>query len=251
MVKSHVSSSKSGFLCEPSNIGQRRYCRCFHTEAFLFDCGCIDTIPAGLKYFVPPMSTPPSVKERQILTPAELGSAISELRSLRRKTQSEVATALSIDRSQLAHLEGGRSGRYLLHLLNILDCLGAELHIHWQADPAAAKAPAAPAASRPSTSKATSLISRSPGVGQLEASTASSATRTSLQPAEPSQAPTAVLPTPNPAELSPATPPESPPESAREPGSVQLTKITNQAMNVMAASQQLRGSRRPTPTTPA
>jgi transcriptional regulator with XRE-family HTH domain len=77
------------------------------------------------------MSTTDPGQRRHIHTPDELGAVISELRTLRRKTQFEVSAALSIDRSQLAHLEGGRSGRYLAHLLDILDHLGAELQIHW------------------------------------------------------------------------------------------------------------------------
>ena len=80
------------------------------------------------------MTTSSPGQNRQIFTPGELGTVISELRALRRKTQFEVASALSIDRSQLAHLEGGRSGRYLAHLLNILEHLGAELQIHWPSD---------------------------------------------------------------------------------------------------------------------
>jgi transcriptional regulator with XRE-family HTH domain len=90
------------------------------------------------------MSTPPQGYQRQIHTPGELGSVISELRSHRRKTQFEVASALAIDRSQLAHLEGGRSGRYLAHLLNILDHLGAELQVHWPSE-AADQQPGQPA----------------------------------------------------------------------------------------------------------
>jgi transcriptional regulator with XRE-family HTH domain len=252
----------------------------FAGQTLPFDCGCIDTIHSNLKYFVGPMSTQTSVNERQILTPAELGSAISELRSLRRKTQSEVATALSVDRSQLAHLEGGRSGRYLAHLLNILDFLGAELHIHWKVDPAGTKAPLA---SRPSTSKAKSPTRPSPDSAQRDSAQPDSAQRdfAQLEPnpksiaetktpeaTESSPAPILELAqTPTPGELTPETAPESTPEttpestpetapestteSAREPTSAQLTKITNQAMNVMAASQRLSGGPRPTPTTPA
>ncbi len=59
--------------------------------------------------------------------------ALAEARSASRQTQAEVANAAGINRSQYAHLEAGRSGRFLAHLFRILRALDAEIHISWQA----------------------------------------------------------------------------------------------------------------------
>jgi transcriptional regulator with XRE-family HTH domain len=207
------------------------------------------------------MSTTDSGQRRHIHSPDELGAVISELRTLRRKTQFEVSAALSIDRSQLAHLEGGRSGRYLAHLLDILDHLGAELQVHWPTPSGSSSA----GSTRPP--KATSQPK-----GPKEAKEAKEANEAKEHKVATSV--DAALPLPNQPTQSPATPPTSAPPEAfpsnvgieetrlplqREPdvetppdsSSAQLTKITNLAMNVMAASQQLSvNPTRPTPTNP-
>jgi transcriptional regulator with XRE-family HTH domain len=153
------------------------------------------------------MSASESGQKRQIDNPDVLGAVISELRSLRRKTQFEVSSALGIDRSQLAHLEGGRSGRYLAHLLNILEHLGAELQIHW---------PDAP----------------------VEATPPLRATRPRSQVPPPSMSPAGSI-SPEAASLKIEDKAGVEPTFENESTSAQLTKITNLAMNVMAASQQL------------
>jgi transcriptional regulator with XRE-family HTH domain len=230
------------------------------------------------------MSTLPPGNYRQIHTPSELGNVISELRSSRRKTQFEVASALAIDRSQLAHLEGGRSGRYLAHLLNILDHLGAELQIHWPTDiPITAVAPELGTSSE-SASSASLLKGLSPLAAVQKPSLTTKPlahTATDLEPSnlrplasyepasgEPSTftvdlEPSNPLPdtSTEPASVeasSPSNAEEQPNEvnevigtaeeaSPAESASAQLTKITNQAMNVMAASQQLSVKPRPHP----
>jgi transcriptional regulator with XRE-family HTH domain len=166
------------------------------------------------------MTSSPVGRQCQIRTPDELGNVISELRSHRRKTQFEVASALGIDRSQLAHLEGGRSGRYLAHLLNILDHLGAELRIYWPAG---------------SVDRTTSELERSFG---------SSSRRSSVdgKSPDPAKYPVEDAPEKPDAQAVPSTIAEpgtiAEPSTIADPTSAQLTKITNLAMNVMAASQQ-------------
>ncbi len=260
------------------------------------------------------MTTQAPGHSRQISTPTELGNAISELRSLRRKTQFEVASALTIDRSQLAHLEGGRSGRYLAHLLNILDHLGAELRIQWPADLSdtasisnslgSASSASAPATLRhvvsPPGSALETLTSTTPTPtpsARPAAATADTATKigtlnaavqlTGSESIEFATSPVRleVEPTVIPSTLQATAHVENPveiPEAIRVgiasdvtdsndssssntnntnntsdsgdsgdnneitvPSSAQLTKITNLAMNVMAASQQLSGPQRP------
>jgi transcriptional regulator with XRE-family HTH domain len=174
------------------------------------------------------MSTTDPGQMRPIHSPEELGSVISELRSLRRKTQFEVSAALSIDRSQLAHLEGGRSGRYLAHLLDILSHLGAELQIHW---------PTPHGSSSPAPTRAPKVTSQPREAKGIRAE----------REDKPEQEPV-----PEPAhEAAPEAEPEAKMAVAVEPSSAQLTKITNLAMNVMAASQQLTGKpTRPVPAAP-
>lgn len=213
----------------------------------------------GIELLLRTMSTPVLGQERQIRTPDELGNVISELRSLRRKTQFEVASALGIDRSQLAHLEGGRSGRYLAHLLNILEHLGADLQIHWPTNDAANPAAVVP------LSKPKLLISApEPSLGPAPKPTVEA------EPEAPPEAPHAQIqpiletvpktasqpqigrnlepdfePVPEPVpepinvDLEPVAMETDMAETAVEPISAQLKKIANQAMNVMAASQQL------------
>jgi transcriptional regulator with XRE-family HTH domain len=277
------------------------------------------------------MSTTDPGQLRPIHSPEELGAVISELRSLRRKTQFEVSAALSIDRSQLAHLEGGRSGRYLAHLLDILNHLGAELQIHWptqdgSSSPAPTRAPklssqAKEAKRTRADREANAVIEVNASNTEREADTgreanaieAASAARdiTAITvlteapslPKEPIELPTAEpnqvdrgtlgsLATENvvlrkfphlegtassPSEPEPEQELEPEPEQELEPepeqelepepeqeaepdakmavaaesSSAQPTKITNMAMNVMAASQQLTVKPiRPVPTIP-
>ena len=158
-----------------------------------------------------------SDQERQVTTPSELGAALAELRTQRRKTQFELSTSLGIDRSQLAHLEGGRSGRFLAHLLNILDHLGAELRIHWPAEVSPSAHEAHEAHNAHDAHDAHEA--HDPALQAIDAKTDAEA-KTEIQ-------------------------------TETESGSAQLTKITNLAMNVMAASQQLTAPpTRPQPVTP-
>jgi transcriptional regulator with XRE-family HTH domain len=61
----------------------------------------------------------------------ELGWVLSEIRHVRGNTQQEVSNGVGMDRTQLAHLEAGRHGRYLTNLLAVLHQLGATLVIEW------------------------------------------------------------------------------------------------------------------------
>jgi transcriptional regulator with XRE-family HTH domain len=231
------------------------------------------------------MSTGSQGRQRQIRTPDELGTVISELRSHRRKTQFELASALGIDRSQLAHLEGGRSGRYLAHLLNIVDHLGAELQIYWPAESADTSMPSglepsfglsnprAMAGGKSPVSNGPSSRIAKPSASEQDISQAAEVdadpTRL-LQPvldedeiAEALASDTATDlvedlvkdpftdrandPEKYPVEDAPEKPDaQAAPSPLAEPTSAQLTKITNLAMNVMAASQQRSGQPRPT-----
>lgn len=62
---------------------------------------------------------------------ADLGFALAEIRSDRDRTQAQVAQSVGMDRSQLAHLEAGRTGRFLDNVLVLLAELGAEVTIRW------------------------------------------------------------------------------------------------------------------------
>ena len=62
---------------------------------------------------------------------SDLGFALAEIRSDRDRTQAQVAKSVGMDRSQLAHLEAGRTGRFLDNVLMLLGELGAEITIRW------------------------------------------------------------------------------------------------------------------------
>lgn len=62
---------------------------------------------------------------------SDLGFALSEIRGDRDRTQAQVAESVSMDRTQLAHLEAGRTGRFLENVLVLLAELGAEVTIRW------------------------------------------------------------------------------------------------------------------------
>ena len=62
---------------------------------------------------------------------AQLGWVLSELRAVNGSTQQRTADAVGMDRTQIAHLEAGRSGRYLTNLLEVLDHLGGSFVIEW------------------------------------------------------------------------------------------------------------------------
>ncbi len=204
------------------------------------------------------MGTSPQGYQRQIHSPSELGSAISELRSNRRKTQFEVASALAIDRSQLAHLEGGRSGRYLAHLLNILDHLGAELQIHWSGDPASQPGPmvsnddapnqpgtqAKEASADPTAQSTTESTTDTTGESTTESRVETTTESTVKSTTETTGESTGESTTESTVETTTEALPEAK-TSLEESTSTQLTKITTLAMNVMAASQQLSGQPRP------
>ncbi len=81
------------------------------------------------------MATSITERERAVRTPKEFGEALSEVRAHRNSTQAEVANLAGIDRSQLAHMEGGRAGRYLENVFAILGHLGAVMSISWNVDP--------------------------------------------------------------------------------------------------------------------
>ena len=64
---------------------------------------------------------------------SDLGFALAEIRSDSDRTQAQVAESVGMDRSQLAHLEAGRTGRFLDNVLMLLGELGAEITIRWSA----------------------------------------------------------------------------------------------------------------------
>jgi transcriptional regulator with XRE-family HTH domain len=70
----------------------------------------------------------------------QLGWVLSEIRGVRGATQQATADAVGMDRTQLAHLEAGRSGRYLANLLDLLGHLGASLVVEWNVPVDASKA---------------------------------------------------------------------------------------------------------------
>lgn len=61
----------------------------------------------------------------------DLGFALREVRADRARTQADVAASVGLDRSQLAHMETGRAGRFLDNLLGLLGELGAQITITW------------------------------------------------------------------------------------------------------------------------
>jgi transcriptional regulator with XRE-family HTH domain len=72
-----------------------------------------------------------SVRKAVIRDAASLGWVLSELRGINGATQQRTAEAVGMDRTQIAHLEAGRSGRYLTNLLDLLDHLGGTLVVEW------------------------------------------------------------------------------------------------------------------------
>ncbi len=62
---------------------------------------------------------------------SDLGFALREIRGDRGRTQAHVSASIGLDRSQLAHMEAGRSGRFVANLLAILDELGAQVSLSW------------------------------------------------------------------------------------------------------------------------
>ena len=91
-------------------------------------CGCFVT-SIGLKNCVQ-MATNPT-RTVSLRSAADLGFALAEIRSDRDRTQAQVAQSVGMDRSQLAHLEAGRTGRFLDNVLVLLADLGAEVTIRW------------------------------------------------------------------------------------------------------------------------
>ena len=73
------------------------------------------------------------ITERTIVlrSASDLGFALAEIRSDSDRTQTQVAESVGMDRSQLAHLEAGRTGRFLDNVLVLLGELGAEITIRW------------------------------------------------------------------------------------------------------------------------
>ncbi len=73
------------------------------------------------------------ITERAIVLRAasDLGFALAEIRGDRARTQAQVAQSVGMDRTQLAHLEAGRTGRFLENVLVLLAELGAEVTIRW------------------------------------------------------------------------------------------------------------------------
>lgn len=73
------------------------------------------------------------ITERSIVlrSASDLGFGLAEIRSDRHRTQAQVAESVGMDRSQLAHLEAGRTGRFLDNVLVLLGELGAEITIRW------------------------------------------------------------------------------------------------------------------------
>lgn len=68
---------------------------------------------------------------RTIRDAKSLGAALAQVRTQRNATQTETAAAVGLDRSQLAHLEAGRSGRFLANVLAVLTRLDARIVIEW------------------------------------------------------------------------------------------------------------------------
>jgi transcriptional regulator with XRE-family HTH domain len=74
-----------------------------------------------------------SLERRAVISDAtQLGWVLSEIRAIRGRAQRDTANAVGMDRTQLAHLEAGRSGRYLANLLELLDHLGGTLVVEWK-----------------------------------------------------------------------------------------------------------------------
>ncbi len=71
-------------------------------------------------------------RRAEIKSSQSLGWVLAELRAVTGETQQQTADAVGLDRSQLAHLEAGRSGRYLANLLEVLNHLGANLVVEWE-----------------------------------------------------------------------------------------------------------------------
>jgi transcriptional regulator with XRE-family HTH domain len=216
-------------VAKPPGLG-RNVATLAQVPAYLFgsEVSCDDMVTVKQTY------------DRRVTTPNELGTVISELRTHRRKTQFEVSTALAIDRSQLAHLEGGRAGRYLSHLLNILDHLDAEIHIHWRTDTNEPTEPVQPP--RPPAARAKVAEAKPPS-----RPTPTTAAAPINAPASDSDPDPESIHEPA-ADSAPGSAADSPPVStvSSDSGTAQLAKITNVAMNVvamnvMAASQQLTG----------
>lgn len=63
--------------------------------------------------------------------PRDLGAALAEVRMQRGRTQTDTAAAAELDRTQLAHLETGRSGRFLANVFAVLRSLDARITIEW------------------------------------------------------------------------------------------------------------------------
>lgn len=73
------------------------------------------------------------VTDRRVVlrSSADLGFALGEIRVDRERTQAHVAASVGMDRSQLAHLEAGRKGRFLDNLLALVGELDAQITIAW------------------------------------------------------------------------------------------------------------------------
>ncbi len=70
-------------------------------------------------------------RRAEVRSADDLGWVLAEVRGQRHETQTSIAQSLAMNRTQLAHLEAGRSGRYLANLLDLLERLDARLVIEW------------------------------------------------------------------------------------------------------------------------
>jgi len=59
----------------------------------------------------------------------DLGRAVADIRRTKGLTQAQMASEVGLSRDSLAHLETGRSGRALEHLLRLLRRMGATITI--------------------------------------------------------------------------------------------------------------------------
>ena len=65
---------------------------------------------------------------------ADLGRAIAEIRRSAGMTQEQLAESSGLTRTYLSHLESGRSGRLLEHMLRVLRRMGATVTVTWPGD---------------------------------------------------------------------------------------------------------------------
>jgi transcriptional regulator with XRE-family HTH domain len=58
-----------------------------------------------------------------------LGAVIRHMREVKNKTQAEMASAISLERTSIVNIERGNQTLSIVHLQHIADFLGVEMHI--------------------------------------------------------------------------------------------------------------------------